>query len=301
MIRVTQNSLATQTIDAVLDRFARLAKVEKEVSTGKAITRISEDPWRGSEILDYSSELSRIEQYLRNAGTAQSELQTVEASIGQVNDLITRVRSLALQVANGTLNYSDRQSIADQIDQELNELLRIANEKSGRRHIYGGDESPYNATVGESGRVTSVAVSAFATQNPNELIVGDGVRMCVGIAADDVFSFGGDQNMFDLLISLRDSIVADEQDRVTTAVGELDEALDNIESTTTLIGSRLSAVIETQEKLETANLNATERLSELADADIIEAISRYNQEEAYYKMSLEVTARLMRVSLLDFV
>ncbi len=301
MIRVTHNSLVNQSIDAVLDRFRKLSEAQREVSTGKAIDRVSQDPRRGGEILGLTSIVSRGEQYLRNAQSAKHELQTDEAVVGQVNDLLTRVRSLSLRVSNESLSESDRMAIAGQVDQELNELLRIANQKTGRRFVFGGSETPYITDQDESGKTISIEASLATTREPNETILGDGERMKAGIAANEIFNFGDNQNLFDMVMSLRNSITEGDREGTTQAVGSLDDALDNLEAATALIGTRISAVQNTTSRLEAAQLESTKSLSELADADIVDSISRYNQEEAYYQMSLQVSARIMQKSLLNFI
>ncbi len=301
MFRVTQNGLANQSVDAALDRFRKLAEAQREVSTGKAIDQISDDPRRGGEILGVKSQVGRGEQYLRNAQSARHELQTAESVTQQANDLLSRVRSLSLRVSNESLSESDRQAIANQVDQELNELLRIANQKTGRRFVFGGNETPYIATLDENGKTLSIEASAVSSRQPNEVILGDGERLKAGIAANDIFNFGDEQNMFDLVLSLRNSITGGDKESVTAAVGTLDDALDNLEAATALIGTRIAAVMNTTERLETAQLESSKLLSELADADIVESISRYNQEEAYYQMSLQVSARIMQKSLLNFI
>lgn len=301
MIRVTHNGLVNQSIDAVTDRFRKLSEAQREVSTGKSIDRISDDPRRGSDIVGLTSTIGRGEQYLRNAQTAKHELQTAESVAQQTNDLLTRVRSLSLRVSNESLSESDRLAIAGQVDQELNELLRIANQKSGRRYIFGGNDTPYITTLDESGKTVGIEASPATTRQPNEVIMGDGERLKAGIAATDLFEFGDDQNMFDLVMELRDSILEGNREGVTQAVGSLDDALDNLEAATALIGTRIAAVQNTTGRLETAQLESTKTLSDLADADIVESISRYNQEEAYYQMSLQVSARIMQKSLLNFL
>jgi len=301
MFRVTHNSLVNQSIDATQERFRKLADAQREVSTGKSIERVSQDPRRGSAIIDLQSRIGRGEQYLRNAQTAKHDLQTAESVAQQTNDLLTRVRSLSLRVANGSLSESDKVAIAGQVDQELNELLRIANQKSGRRHVFGGDELPYTTGLDDAGKIVSIEASTATSREPNEVILGDGERLKAGIAAGDIFEYGEGENMFDLVLSLRNSIESNDNEGVTAAVGGLDEALDSLEASTALIGTRIAAVQNTNDRLETAKLESTQAMSELADADVVDSISRYNQEEAYYQMSLQVSARIMQKSLLSFI
>lgn len=303
-MRVTPNSTIRQVVSAVQDRYELLAEAQRRISTGKALGQPSDDPIRAGGILALTSQSSRGEQYLRNVTSVIQELRTTEGAVGQVGDLMSRVRSLAVRASNGALNDSDREAIARQLDQELGELLRIANQRSGGRYLFGGgvgDNAPYVAERDDQGNVIVVNSPPGDAVEPMELAVGEGLHEAVSIPPDELFGLDDRRSLFTVIIALRDAVNVGDADGITGSVSGLDEAIQISSAATALIGARLASAQTTRQRLEDAKLESTQRLSDLADVDVVEAISRYNQEQTYYEMALRTAARIIQPSLLNFL
>ena len=61
----------------------------------------------------------------RNANDGISMYQTAESAVGKVSDALSRMRELAVQAANGTLNSNDRENIGQEFVQLQQEITRI--------------------------------------------------------------------------------------------------------------------------------------------------------------------------------
>lgn len=73
---------------------------------------------------------SQIKSYTvagRNAMDGVSLAQTAEGALGEVSGILTRMRELTMQSANGTLSSSDRATLDNEFDQLKDEIDRIAN------------------------------------------------------------------------------------------------------------------------------------------------------------------------------
>ncbi len=73
---------------------------------------------------------SQIKSYTvagRNAMDGVSLAQTAEGALGEVSGILTRMRELTMQSANGTLSSSDRATLDNEFDQLKDEVDRIAN------------------------------------------------------------------------------------------------------------------------------------------------------------------------------
>jgi len=73
---------------------------------------------------------SQIKSYTvagRNAMDGVSLAQTAEGALGEVSGILTRMRELSMQSANGTLSSSDRATLDNEFDQLKDEVDRIAN------------------------------------------------------------------------------------------------------------------------------------------------------------------------------
>ena len=69
----------------------------------------------------------------------------------------------------------------------------------------------------------------------------------------------------------------------------------------TEVGARTNRVTYTKEKHENITLNLKETLSRVEDIDMVEAIIQMTEMETAYQASLQVGAKIMQLSLLDFL
>lgn len=73
------------------------------------------------------SQIKSFEVAGRNAMDGVSLVQTAEGSLGEVSGILSRMRELSMQSANGTLSASDRATLDNEFDQLKDEVDRIAN------------------------------------------------------------------------------------------------------------------------------------------------------------------------------
>lgn len=112
-----RNSLS-KSASALSDSITRL-------SSGLRINAASDDA-AGQAIANRMASLIRgKERAHQNAKDAQSLIQTVEGSLDAINDILLRLRDLALQRRSGTLTAEDRGSIDTEVNQLKQEINRI--------------------------------------------------------------------------------------------------------------------------------------------------------------------------------
>jgi flagellin len=74
-----------------------------------------------------TSQINGLDQASRNANDGISLAQTAEGGLSTATDLLQRMRTLAVQSANGTNSASDRASLQQEVGQLQQELNRVAN------------------------------------------------------------------------------------------------------------------------------------------------------------------------------
>ncbi|WP_240841622.1 flagellin [Acidaminobacter sp. JC074] len=98
------------------------SKSFRRLSSGKRITCPADDP-AGFMISErMKSQIRGLRQASRNAQDAISLVQTAESGMGEMVDILQRMRELYVQASNGTLTDSDKEKIGYEID-ELKEAL----------------------------------------------------------------------------------------------------------------------------------------------------------------------------------
>lgn len=74
----------------------------------------------------FSSQITGLNQAIRNANDGISLAQVAEGALGESGSILQRIRELAVQSANATNSASDRQALQAEVNQLKEELERIA-------------------------------------------------------------------------------------------------------------------------------------------------------------------------------
>lgn len=119
---------------------AALNQTQRQISSGRRILTPSDDPLASARAVEIRESIGRLNQFDRNANMANNRLVQEESSLGSVNNVLQRVRELALQANNATQNSESRQLIAIEVRQRLDELVQLANQRDGSgNYMFSGN------------------------------------------------------------------------------------------------------------------------------------------------------------------
>jgi flagellar hook-associated protein 3 FlgL len=140
-------------ISTILQRQADLARTQQELATGRRILSPSDDPSGAVKILDIQEDIARIDQFQRNASTAEGQLALEDSTLSNVSNVLQRVRELTVQANNATQTPETRAAIAVEVRERLAELVTLANTRDGNdEFIFAGFQSqsrPFELQGGE--------------------------------------------------------------------------------------------------------------------------------------------------------
>ena len=112
----------------------------KRLASGLRINSAKDDA-AGLQISNrLTSQINGLEQGNRNAQDGISYSQTAEGAMDEITNMLQRVRTLALQSANGTNNAKDRVAIQQEVTQLCDEINRVSVSTTfGGTKILNGD------------------------------------------------------------------------------------------------------------------------------------------------------------------
>ncbi len=105
---------------------ARLDKSIEKLASGEMINRAGDDASGLAVSEKMRTQIHGLIQAEKNAQNGISFIQVAEGSFQQLNDIMQRVRSLAVQSANGIYSNSDRMQIQVEVSQLIDEIDRIS-------------------------------------------------------------------------------------------------------------------------------------------------------------------------------
>ncbi|XWN53212.1 flagellar protein [Anoxybacillus flavithermus] len=125
-MRINHNIQALNAYRNLAVNQSNTAKNLEKLSSGLRINRAADDAAGLAISEKMRSQIRGLEVAERNALDAISLIQTAEGALNEVHSILQRMRELAVQASNDTLEPSDRAAIQAEVDQLTKEIDRIA-------------------------------------------------------------------------------------------------------------------------------------------------------------------------------
>jgi flagellin len=159
----------------------RLAGNFRRLSTGLRISTAADDA-AGLAISErLRSQVRSMEQAKRNANDGISMVQTAEGALNEVNAILTRLRELAIQAANGSVSNQDKNTLNQEFTSLISEINRIGSstEFNGVKLLDGSSSAvSFQVGAGTNTGIDTLSVSLSATLSTslslNSLDIGSG-------------------------------------------------------------------------------------------------------------------------------
>ncbi len=206
----------------------------ERLSTGKRINSAKDDAAGLAIASRMTSQVRGLSAAMRNANDGISLAQTAEGAMGEVGNMLQRVRELAVQSANGTNATSDRTAIQAEVTQLLGQINDIAN------------TTTFNGTKLVDGTATALSIQTGINS-------GDTVTLAIASMRTADLGVG--------TISLATQAGA------SAALALVDTAIDTVNSSRAGLGAVQNRFEATVSNLTSTVTNLTEARSRIEDAD----------------------------------
>ena len=169
-------ALAIATNNAALNAAASASSVNRDMetsmarlSTGKRINSASDDAAGVAISSRLSAEIRGTDQAIRNSLDGQALIDTAEGAHKEIENILQRMREVAVQAANDTNSATDRGYLQKEVDSLLNEINRVASQTVyNGKEVLDGSRSATQIQVGtDKGQSISFAIAAVDTDTLN--------------------------------------------------------------------------------------------------------------------------------------
>lgn len=145
------NRQALLATNALWHRNNALGKASTNLSIGTKVNKTGDDPTGMAVSNKMKLQIKGLEMADRNVNDAVSLIQTAEGSISEMQDIVQRMRELAVQGSNGTLTPEDKELIQKEIEQLAQELDGMAERSEfNKRHLLNDDYEELTFHVGSN-------------------------------------------------------------------------------------------------------------------------------------------------------
>ena len=217
----------------------KLSGTMERLSSGLRINRAADDAAGLAVSEEMRTQIRGMNVASRNALDGVSLVQVADGALGGVNDMLQRVRDLAVQAANGTLTDLQRGNLDQEVQSIIAEMARVAS------------DTEFNGIKILSG---SVATAASA------------VTLQVGANGSQVIAFTiATMTASDLGIS---GLAVSTSASATAAIASIDAAIRSVNSQRASMGAIQNRLEQTISRLELTSENLQAAESRIRDADM---------------------------------
>jgi len=235
----------------------------ERLSTGKRINSAMDDA-AGLQISNrLTAEIQGLNMAVRNAADSQAMLATAEGASAEIHTILLRMRELAVQSSNGTMNTGDRNAVSSEFTALEAEINRIANNTTwAGEELLDGTFSVIN--------VGRFQVGADAAETITHRIERLNTTAIGIVAAIDMTTFTKAQSAITAL-DTSISMVGTEREQLGAVMNRLDHTIANLQQISTNLSAAKGRLVDADFAAETSNLARTQVLQQASMAMLAQA------------------------------
>ncbi len=246
---INNNSMSRNVANTLTSHYGNLATSTERLSTGLRVNSAADDA-AGLAIRELMrSDVTALQQGIRNANDAISLIQTADGALGIIDEKLIRMKELAEQAATGTYDSTQRLMIESEYQQMASEITRIANATDFNGiHLLNGNLSS-DTHNGSDLTSTGKMKIHFGSANDSAedyyyIQIGTCTASALGVgnqAAEDSagYTVSTQEQAQEALVALTNAIVS--KDKIRANLGAMQNRLENTISNLTTQSENLQA------------------------------------------------------------
>lgn len=253
-----------------------LERTQIQISGGKKLLRMSDDPVAGRRIATIGTTQASMAAWSSNINSASALVSQADGAMKSVSNLMTRARELTLAAASDTANPADRATIAAELGTIADELDALA------------------ATRDSNGE------PVFATGTARVMRFDSDVSFAPVPSAADVFVIGGNS----LSTGIRDAaaaVAAGNKAGMGTAITTLGAAISHVADKHAEIGLSGGRLDRIGDGLAVRGITLKDERSSVEDTDLDVAIAQLNAQDLTLQAAQAAFAKINRQTLFDIL
>ena len=234
----------------------------ERLSTGKRINSAKDDAAGLAIASTMTSQIRGMGQAIRNANDGISLAQTAEGGLGEVTNMLQRIRELAIQSKSGTYSSADRNNLQGEVSQLQSQIGSVLTNSKFNGVTLFSQTSGTDVTV-------TIQAGAEATDTVDLTIKGiDGTKLSATALDVTTTALSGTT-----ITNVDDALISVNATRASLGAGQsrLESAINTLTNTSTSLSEARSRIEDTDYSTETTAMSKAQILSQASTAMIAQA------------------------------
>ncbi|MGL4802933.1 MAG: flagellar hook-associated protein FlgL [Cetobacterium sp.] len=317
-MRVTNTSMVRNHMYDTQNNLTRMNKLNEQISSGKMINRVSDDPHKAVRIMNLNNEIKYTEKYNYNIDETVGWMNTTDSSLDKFGGLLGDIKEGLLKVGNGTYSKEEMKAINAEMNEKIKEIASTLNTTYGGKYMFGGtnvDEPPVKMIENADGTI-KLEINPNANTGNLKADISDGINIDYNISVGEIFNGSDDagnpvnfldeiNKISELMNKIANGTEAESEQAQKDLQGNVKKNLDGLFNHALDERTSLGVRVSTAEKVKELNdeniLNMKGVLSLDQDVDQVEKFIELKSAEMVYQASIQVGAKLIQPTIMDYL
>jgi flagellar hook-associated protein 3 FlgL len=273
-----------------------LAAAVQQVSTGKRVNQLSDDPSASASMIRSLAESANVDQYTASATSIEASMQSADSALSAVVSSLNQAVTLGTEGATGTTSAANRQAIAAQVQSILTSVVAQANTAYQGNYLFGGSltqTAPFVASSSPN-QYTYTGNSAV-----NSVQIGDSTSVQTNLPGDRIFTSGA--NVLGSLADLVSALQTGTDSDIGAATSAVTAAINYVGQQRVPLDNAMSQVSSQESYLSQESVTLTTQQTSLVGINIAQAATNLSQAQASQTAVLAAAAKVLPETLLDYL
>lgn len=297
----------------------KMYDLRQQSATGKKMNRPSDNPSGIRPVLSYRVQGLATERYTDHIAVARGEMAVQDSSLDQVENIMAAAKETLIAARSGAANEMDLDTHADRVGQLFEEMLQAANTQNSGKFVYAGYQdatTPFTVNTGfdpgayDPDDPSTRAVTYHGDGNAKSVEIATEKQVQTALTGNDLFLGDADNDgvldaggidLFSTLKSVEAAIRSGDDDAMNQGLDSLEQGADQVRRLRGRMGNNAWRIERAGRHMDAAAIEFKEIISGYEDADVLEVFSNLVQHETAFEAALNVTSRVSRLSILDFM
>jgi flagellar hook-associated protein 3 FlgL len=286
---------------------ANISTASNQVSSGLQITVASDSPDQIGMLLQLRANLAQNTQVQSNLTLAGSNAQAADSALTASIQLMDTATTLATQGATTTSTATSRDSLAQQVQSILQEMVSISQTNVQGAYIFSGDQSQtpqytYDPTQADPVVTQQNAASTGQIENPA------GGTIAASLTAQQIFDdqdpvAGGPatDNAFNALNTLVTALNNNDTAGIASSISLLQQSSVHLNNMQSFYGNQEDQIQSANTYASNFNIQLQTQISSIQDADVPTAATELTEANTQLQAAMQMEGQLPHTSLFSFL
>ena len=132
-MRITNSFMIRSHMYDTQNNLTNMSKINQQISTGKVINTVSDDPHKAIRIMNMNNEIKYTEKYNSNIDETVGWMNTTDGALESTGNLLNEIKETILKVGNGTYSQNEMKSL----NADINEKIKHQFKNQNTTHMVG--------------------------------------------------------------------------------------------------------------------------------------------------------------------